>query len=630
MQRRVDQPDRHRQPVHRLEDAHEVVALHRQQRRQRGVLLLGRLGHDQVLHQLAAVTEEHVLGPAQPDALGAEAAGPGDVLGGVGVGAYGEPPLAVRVVHDPRDGGDQLVVLRRLVTLEVPHHQRVPDRHVAVEHLAGRAVDGDDVALGHDQAVRRGHPAGLDVHVERVRAAHAGATHAACHHRGVRGLATAAGQDAAGRHHPVQVVGVGLPADQDHGLTALGPLDRDVRVEHDPADRGTRRRVHARGDQLPLGAVVEPREHQLRELGAGDPLHGLVHRDEALVDELAGDPEGRLGGPLPHPRLEHPELAVLDGELDVAQVAVVVLERRHDRHELVVRLLVQLLQVGERDGVADARDDVLALRVLQVVAVHALRPRGGVTGERDAGAGVLAHVAEDHRADVDRGAEVAGDPLLAAVEHGPLGVPRLEDRPHREVELLARVLRELAAGVLEDQRLVRRHQAGQVLGGEVDVVAGAPLVLERVQLLVECRRLDAQHRRAEHLEQAPVGVEREPLVTAHRGREAVHALVVEPDVEDGVHHPGHGELRPGAHRHQQRIRGITQTLAHRLLERVEVRGDLVVQPVGLAALLEVGPARVGADREPRRHREPESGHLGEVRALAPEQVLLVLAALEKS
>ncbi len=32
-----------------------------------------------------------------------------------------------------------------------------------------------------------------------------------------------------------------------------------------------------------------------------------------------------------------------------------------------------LLEVGERDGVADAGDDVLALRVLQVVAVDALR-----------------------------------------------------------------------------------------------------------------------------------------------------------------------------------------------------------------------------------------------------------------
>ena len=43
-----------------------------------------------------------------------------------------------------------------------------------------------------------------------------------------------------------------------------------------------------------------------------------------------------------------------------------------------------------------------------------------------------------------------GDPLLPAVEHGAVGVPGVEDRAHREVELLARVLREVAAGVLAD------------------------------------------------------------------------------------------------------------------------------------------------------------------------------------
>ena len=50
--------------------------------------------------------------------------------------------------------------------------------------------------------------------------------------------------------------------------------------------------------------------------------------------------------------------------------------------------LVDLLEVGERDGVADAGDHVLALGVLQVVAVDALRAGGRVAGERDAGAGV--------------------------------------------------------------------------------------------------------------------------------------------------------------------------------------------------------------------------------------------------
>ena len=387
------------------------------------------------------------------------------------------------------------------------------------------------------------------------------------------------------------------------------------------------RGVHALRDQLPLGVRVEAREHQLRELGAVDPLDRLVHVDEALVDELAGDPERRLRGPLADPRLQHPQLAVLDGELDVAQVAVVLLERLHDAEQLVVRRLVDLLEVGQRDRVADAGHDVLALGVLQVVAVDALRARGGVAGERHARAGVLAAVAEDHRDDAHRGAEVAGDPLLAAVEHGSLGVPRVEDRADRQVQLVARVLRERRAGALLDQVLVRRDELLQVLDAEVHVVGGTARLLEPVELVVEGGRLDAEDGGAEHLQQPSVGVVGEPLVAAGQGREAVHRLVVEADVEDRLHHPGHRELRARADRDQQRPVGLAEGAADLPLERGEVLAHLVGEAVGQVAVLEVGPARVGADDEPRRDRQPQVRHLREVRALAAQQVPLVPAAL---
>jgi hypothetical protein len=41
------------------------------------------------------------------------------------------------------------------------------------------------------------------------------------------------------------------------------------------------------------------------------------------------------------------------------------------------------------------------------------------------------------------------------------------------------------------------------------------------------------------------------------------------------------------------------------------------------------PAGVGGDREAGGHREPEARHLGEVRALAAEQVHLLAAAFRE-
>src|SRR3712207_7393448 len=71
---------------------------------------------------------------------------------------------------------------------------------------------------------------------------------------------------------------------------------------------------------------------------------GLVHVDEALVDQLGGDPEGGRRRPLADAGLQHPELVALDGELDVAQVAVRSEEHTSElqsRQYLVCRLLLE-------------------------------------------------------------------------------------------------------------------------------------------------------------------------------------------------------------------------------------------------------------------------------------------------
>ena len=347
-----------------------------------------------------------------------------------------------------------------------------------------------------------------------------------------------------------------------------------------------------------LGAGVEPGEHQLGELRPGDPGERLVVIDQALRDELGGDPERRGRGPLADAGLQHPQLAALDGELDVAQIAVVVLQRPHDVHELVVGRLVDLLEVLQRDRVADAGHHVLALRVLQVVAVHALLAGAGVAGEGDAGPRVHAQVAEHHRHHVDRGAEVGGNPLLPPVQDGPVGVPRLEHRADGQVHLLARLLREVPAGVLAHDALERLDQLAQVGGVEIQVVLRPLRPLGRLDRVLEGLAVDAEHRLAEHLDQAAVGVPGEPLVVGLLGQ-AVHRLVRQPDVQDGLHHARHGELRPGPDADQQRIRRVTELAAHGRFQRAQVGRDLVVQAVGHRALLQVVTAGIGRDREAR-------------------------------
>ena len=73
VQRRIEQPDGDRQALHDLEQLDEIAALHRQELGERRAPRLLVVGQDHLAHRPDAVlVEEHVLGAAEPDALGAE------------------------------------------------------------------------------------------------------------------------------------------------------------------------------------------------------------------------------------------------------------------------------------------------------------------------------------------------------------------------------------------------------------------------------------------------------------------------------------------------------------------------------------------------------------------------------
>ena len=219
MQRRVEEPDDHRQPGHRLEDAFEVATLDREQLRQLLLALLGGVGHDHRLHDRQPILlHEHVLRAAEADALGAVLARLDRVARIVGVRPHLQP---AELVCPAQDGAGGAVLVERL---------RLDRGHLADVDLAGGAVDGDLLAFLDRRAVGREH-APADIDVDRARADHARATHAARNQRRVAGGAAGLREDALGLDHAVDVVWVGLHADQNHGLALLAPLDRGVGVK---------------------------------------------------------------------------------------------------------------------------------------------------------------------------------------------------------------------------------------------------------------------------------------------------------------------------------------------------------------------------------------------------------------
>ena len=253
---------------------------------------------------------------------------------------------------------------------------------------------------------------------------------------------------------------------------------------------------------------------------------------------------------LPIARLQDPELALLDRELDVAHVAVVALERGHHVHQPAVR----------RPGrAARARRCACVLRIpattsspcafAEVVAVRDLLAGRRVARERHAGARVLAAVAEHHRHDVHRGAEVVADLVLTPVVDRPLAVPRAEDGVDRQAQLVLRVLREVLA------RCARGRSRGSVRSAPLRSSASRSVScafgpFAALASSSACSNASA----GTSITILPnIWMNRRYASRANRTSppvcvgEPLDRAVVQAEVQDGVHHPRHRELRARAH-----------------------------------------------------------------------------------
>ena len=381
---------------------------------------------------------------------------------------------------------------------------------------------------------------------------------------------------------------------------------------------------------------------ELVELCGVDAAHGLLAGDEALLDHLDSDAQGGGGGALAHAGLEHPELALLDGELDIAHIAIVILERQEHALELLTCRLEARgsLEVGDGLGVADAGDNVLALGVHQKVPVELLSAVGRVARKGDAGRRGLPLVAKGHGLDVDGGAELVGNAMLLAVDAGALVHPAAKDGLDSKAQLELRIVREdgLAVGDLElgvqggldvvgEDALESLDELLQVLGRKLGIDADAGDQTRLGQGVLEQIGIDAHDDVGEHLDKPAVAIPGKARVL-RLGDKALNGIVVEAQVENRVHHTGHGERSARTNRHEQRIVVVTELLAAASLE-VRLGGNDLIKcafgpDVAGTGVLDTGLAGNG---KATGNRQADAAHLGKVCALAAKHEVHGLVAL---
>ena len=252
---------------------------------------------------------------------------------------------------------------------------------------------------------------------------------------------------------------------------------------------------------------------------------------------------------------------------------------------------------------------------------------GRIARKANPGAGGVAHIAEHHGLHVGGGADGIGNLLHAAVVDGLRRVPGTEHRIARQHQLLKRILRKVFAGLFLHQLLVVLDDGLQIFGGQIGIELGLDLVLARIEDVIELRHIDVQRDFAEHLDEAAVAVVGETGI-AGLLHQPFGGLVVEAEVQNGVHHAGHGELRARANTQQQRIIDAAQLLAHLLFELGQRFVNLVVHFLGnFVAVLKEQRADLGRDRETGRNGHAGPAHLREAGAFAAQNVFHLAVAV---
>ena len=459
------------------------------------------------------------------------------------------------------------------------------------------------------------------VDANRSGAHDAGQSHAARNHCGVAGLASHSRQDPFGNFHAVDVVRRGFLADQDH-RTLLRSFHRVFGREDRTSHRRARGCINAVGEfgQLRQGLRIEHGMQQLIELFGRHAQHCFLFRNHALARHVDGHSDCGSAGAFAIAGLQHVELAILDGELEILHVAIVFFEAAGNLLQLPVGVGHDGFQLRDRLRRANAGHHILALRIDQELAPENFFAGGWIAREADAGARGVAHVAEHHGLHVGGGTQVVRDFFHAPVSGCVRSPPGAEHSVARHGELLMSILGKRLAGLFLDQLFVVGDDGFQVGGGEVGIQFDLGFVLALVKDVVEFPHVDVERHFSEHLDKAAIAIVCEARVSADLGQ-ALDGLIVQAEVEDGVHHAGHGELRAGTNAEQQRIGAVAQPFAHLRFQVGQRLRDLLFDVFRDGVLIvEIDIADFGGDGEARRDRYAGLAHFSEARAFAAEHI----------
>ena len=616
MQRGIEESDANGSTFESLVESFKVSLLHGKDLCKSLFSFLNGLGADHFAECVnSAFAEEHMLGTAQTYTFGTQFTGFLRVSGSIGIGSDLKLSVFIGPAHDSSEfacdgsvnGGDDSIV-----------------------NVTGGAVDAQPVTFMIGLASKN-ELLVFFIHIDRGATGYAAGTHAAGNNCSVRGHTAANGQNTLSCLHAFNIFGRGFKTDQDNLLAAGLPVLCILCGEYDlTASRaGGSRKSFCNGQSRFKSLGVKLGMEQCVEVSGVNHKNSFLFGLLSFVDQVAGDLQSGLSGTLTVTGLKHVELAVLNGELHILHIVVVIFKSLANVRELSESFGEQLSHLFYLERSTDAGNNVLALCIGEEFAHEVLFAGGGVTGERNAGTAIIAHVTECHHLNVDGSAPGIGDIVVTTVNVCSGVVPGTEDRFDGGKQLLLGIGGEIFADLCFVFSLELACESLEVFSVELYILSNALLLFHLVDEFFKVLLADFHNDVGEHLDKTSVAVP-SPSGVVGLFSQGVDNFFVKAEVEDGVHHAGHGSSCAGTYGNKQRILLVAELLAGDLLHLCDVFHDLSLDLiVDLSAVFVVLGAGFGGDGEALRYRQTDVGHFRKVSAFAAEKLTHVCVALGK-
>ena len=607
MQRGVQQTNGNRSFLHCLVDALEVILLERLNAFQCRFSFLYGIGHNHLSEFHDSVSrKEHVLCSGQTDTLCTEVDCCLCIVGCVGICSNLQHSLRVSPSHEG---------------LEVACNFCLYGRNIFAVDVACGAIQRDIVPFLEGSAAQC---KGLCffVHLDFFAAGYTAGTHTTRNNRCVRGHTTTHCQDTLRCCHTFDILRRGFQTNQNNSVacfcSSLCFLCCEINLTCGSAG----------GCGQPLAqslcslqcSLVECRVQQLVKLFGFYSQQSLVCCNQTLVYHFNRDSQSRVCSSLTVSCLQEEQLAFFNGEFHILHIFIMLFQCVCDIHELIVNTGHIFLQLCNGVRCTNTGNYVLALCIYQIFTQHSLFACSSVSCEGNTCTRGITHIAEYHHLYVYGSTPAVRDIVHSSVNESTGIIPATEYSHCCFQKLFLGILREFLALVIQINLLEDSSYLFQILCCQVCVIFCANTFLVFIQLSFKFGFGNTDNNVCKHHDKSSVGVISKSCISCLLCQ-TFYGNIIQPKVQNSIHHTGHGCSRTGTNGNQQGIFRVAQLLACDFLQLCQSNFNLVDHFIcQLLAAFVVFRTSLCGNGEAIRNRQSQICHFSKVSAFAAQQV----------